>query len=49
MNHVQACLSATKDGESGFHCCGGLLKLMQAYFSARKERESTFHHCGVAE
>ena len=45
MNHVQACLSAKKDGESSFHCCGGLVKLMQAYFSARKDRESSFDHC----
>ena len=42
MNHVQACLSATKDGESSFHCCGGLLKLMQAYFSCQERARKHF-------
>ena len=45
MKHMQACLSAKKDGENYFHYFGGLLKLVQAYFSARKDRESSFGHC----
>ena len=39
VKHVQACLNARKDGESGIHNCGGLL-------SARKDGESGFHNCG---
>ena len=45
MKQVQACLSAEKDGQSSFHCCGGLLKLVQAYLRNRKDRESSFGHC----
>ena len=30
MKHVQACLSASKDGESCFHYCGRPVKLVQA-------------------
>ena len=29
MKHMQACLSAKKDGESYFHYCGGLLQLAE--------------------
>ena len=49
MKHVQACLSARKDGESSFHHCGGLVNLVQACLSGRNDRENSFHHCGVAE
>ena len=30
VKHVQACLSASKAGESSFHYCGSLVKLVQA-------------------
>ena len=40
MKHVQACFSAKKDGESSFHCCGGLVKLFQACLNARGDEGS---------
>ena len=40
--HVQACLGARKDGESSFHHCGGLVKLVQACLNARGDEESIF-------
>ena len=49
MKHLQACLSATTDGECDFHHSGSLVNLVQACLSARKDRESSFHHCGVAD
>ena len=45
MRLVEACISARKDQESGFHQCGGSLKLVQACLSGRKDGESSFHHC----
>ena len=32
MKHVQACLSAKENRESGFHLCGGPVSLVQACF-----------------
>ena len=49
MKHLQACLSATTDGECSFHHSVRLVKLVQACLSARKDRESSVHDCGVAE
>ena len=46
--HVQACLCARKDGESSFHHCGGLVKLVHGCFWSRKDRESNCHHRGDA-
>ena len=55
---VQDCLSAMKDRESGFHLCGGLVKLvkflhcgshvmlMPAFLCARYDRETRFYHSG---
>ena len=34
MKHVQACINARKDVGSGFHNCGGLVKLVQACLCA---------------
>ena len=42
MKHVEACLSARKDGESSFHHCGGLVKLVQACLNARKIEKAVF-------
>ena len=42
MMHVQACFSARKDGESSFHHCVRLVKLVQACLSARGDEESIF-------
>ena len=42
MMHVQACLSARKDGESRFHHCVGLVKLMQTCLNARGDEETIF-------
>ena len=42
MKHLQACLSATTDGECSFHHSGSLVKLVQACLSARNDRESSF-------
>ena len=44
MKDVQACLSARKDGESIFHHCESLVKLVQGCSWARNDRESNFHH-----
>ena len=42
MMHVPACLSARKDGESSFHHCVGLVKLLQACLNARGDEEGIF-------
>ena len=34
MKHVQDFLSASKDGESSFHTCGGHVKVVQACLCA---------------
>ena len=39
---MQACLSGRKDGESRFHHCVGLVKLMQARLNARGDEGSIF-------
>ena len=31
-------------GDSSFHNCGGVVRLVQAWFGTRKDRESNFHH-----
>ena len=42
MNLVQACLCAINDGESSFHHCVGLVKLVQACLNARGDEECIF-------
>ena len=42
MKLVQASLSARKDGESSFHLCVGLVKLVQPCLNDRGDEESIF-------
>ena len=42
MKLVQSSLTARKDGESSFHQCVGLVKLVQACLNARGNEESIF-------
>ena len=41
-------LSASKDGDSSFHHCGGVVRLVQALFGTGIDREGSFHHRGGA-
>ena len=41
-------LSASKDGDSSFHHCGGVVRLVQALFGTGIDRECNFHHRGGA-
>ena len=43
MKHVQACLSARKDGESSVHHCGGPVKLVQTCLCAGNTLQRRFH------
>ena len=43
VKHVQACLSARKDGESSFHLCGGPVQLVQASLCAGNILQRRFH------
>ena len=47
MALVEACISARKDRESGFHHCGVSVKLVQGCLSGRKHREICFNHRGM--
>ena len=44
MKLVEAWLCARRHVESGFHHCGGPVKLAET--CARRDRESSFHRCG---
>ena len=48
MELVHACFRTSKDPESSFHHCSGLVELVRASFRARKDLERTFHNCGGA-
>ena len=56
VKHVQACLSASKDGESSLHHCAenslhrrfyrsqGAIRHVQVCLCASTDQESSFHH-----
>ena len=48
MKHVQACLSARKDGESSFLHCGGPVKLVQTCLCVGNTLQRRFHRRGGA-
>ena len=43
VKHVQACLSASKGGESSLHYCGGPVKLVQACLCRRNSLQPRFY------
>ena len=49
MKHVQSCLSARKDRESGSHHCEGLVKLVQTCVCAGNTCKSRFHRRGAVK
>ena len=48
MKHVQDFLSASKDGESSFHTCGGHVKLVQACLCGENTLQRRFNRRGSA-
>ena len=48
VKHVQACLSARKDGESSFLHCGGPVKLVQNCLCVGNTLQRRFHRRGGA-
>ena len=46
MKHVQACLSARKDGDLSFHNCGGHVKLVKTCLYARNTLQSRLNRPG---
>ena len=48
VKHVQACLSARKNGESSFHKCGGPVKLEETCLYAGNTLQRRFSRRGGA-
>ena len=46
MKHVEACLSARKDGDLSFHHCGSPVKLVQACLCAGNTLICRLHRQG---
>ena len=48
LKHIQACLSASKDGESSFHYCRSPVKLVQACLWAGNTLQRHSNRLGCA-